>query len=292
MATVKNDMVSLVHSIRRFKFIFPVMLMTGWTLFFSGCTEKIELELNDTYARLVVEAFVSNEEDMHHVILSRTANFFSNETAPRIGGANVNISDGTSNWSLLEKGSGYYVPVENFSAKSGSEYHLSIEHEGRKYTASSVMPGVPEIDSLTLQPHPWATGSMQVIVHFQDPADTRDYYMWKLYVNGEDMTNPISKVRFIDDEIVNGQYLSLPFYTFRPDEYLPVPGDTIRVEMHGMTEDYYIFLDAMRRNQGSVGGPFTGPPANIPGNIDNGALGFFLVTSLSEKVIYVSTSSR
>jgi hypothetical protein len=39
---------------------------------------------------------------------------------------------------------------------------------------------------------------------------------------------------------------------------------------------------ALRRNQGTVGGPFTGPPANVPGNINNGALGFFLAAAVSE----------
>lgn len=285
MAMMTNNMVAFLQGFKLTSKVFMVVLLPGLILSVTGCSEKIELNLNDTNSRLVVEASVSSDADMHHVILTRTASFFSNETAPRVSGAHVSISDGTNYWSMHEEATGFYVPAEEFAVEAGLEYHLSIEFEGLEYNASSLMPNVPGIDSLTLQAHPWSNESRQLVIHFQDPVETRDFYMWKVYVNGEDMTTPIDMVRFIDDEIVNGQYLSLPFYTFRPDEYIPVPGDTIRVEMHGIVEDYFIFLDAMRRNQGTVGGPFTGPPANIPGNIDNGALGFFKVANISEMVL-------
>lgn len=265
--------------------ILPKAMTLLLVIWLTGCAEKIDLELDETYSRLVVEASVSNRMDMHRVVLTRTANFFSNEAAPRVEGASVSVSDGTNHWDLTERDTGLYIPSAKFSAKAGQEYHLAIQHEGREYHASSLMPGVPEIDSLTLQRHTWNRENKEMVVHFQDPGDTRDFYMWKVFLNGIELTNPISRTRFISDEIVNGQYLNMPFFTFREDEHMPKPGDTIRVEMHGITEAYYLFLDAMRRNQGTVGGPFTGPPANIPGNIDNGALGFFLVSNISQTMV-------
>jgi hypothetical protein len=264
-----------------------IALLVVSIVWLTGCAEKIDLDLVDTYSRIVVEASVSNRMDMHMVVLSRTANYFSSEATPRVEGATVSISKGSNRWILAERMAGMYIPAEKFSAEPGQEYHLEIHYDGVDYRASSVMPDVPEIDSLTLQRHSWNRDNKELIAHFQDPANTRDYYMWKVFLNGKDITNPIGRARFISDEVVNGQYLSMPFFTFRDDEQMPKPGDTIRVEMHGITEDYYLFLDAMRRNQGTVGGPFTGPPANIPGNIDNGALGFFLVSNISEIVVIV-----
>lgn len=259
--------------------IFPTIIIL---LFFSACTEKIDLELGDTYARLVVEATITDRDDHHEIMLSRTASYFHNDQSPRVVGAEVHISSGDYRWQLLQYAPGQYIATEKFAAQVGETYHLEIHYEGRRYRASSLMKPVAAIDSLSVRPHAWLPGHQELLIHFQEPAETADFYMWKVYRNGENLTNSALRVRIASDDLINGQYLHYPFYTFRPDDGLLEAGDHIRVEMYSISEDYFLFLTAMRRNQGATGGPFAGPPANIPSNIDNGALGFFLAASVSD----------
>lgn len=257
--------------------IIPALL-----LLFAACTEKIDLELDDTYSRLVVEATITDRDDHHEIILTSTASYFHNESAPRIANAEVRISDGTNGWQLTAHQPGHYMFAEKIATQAGTEYQLEIDFEGKTYRASSYMKPVPVLDSLSVRPHPWIPNHHDLIAHFQEPAESQDFYMWKVYHNGVNLTSTAPSFRIGADDFINGQYIGLPFYIIQPEDELLVPGDTIRVEMYNIGYDYFMFLNAMQRNQGATGGPFAGPPANIPGNIDNGALGFFLAASVSE----------
>ena len=264
--------------------IFPTIIIL---FIFSACTEKIDLELNDSYARLVVEATITDRDDNHRIVLSKTASYFHNDQSPMVDDAEVHISSGDYRWQLLPHAPGQYIASEKFAAQVGETYHLEILYDGRRYRASSLMRPVAAIDSLSVRPHAWLPGHKELLVHFQEPVETEDFYMWKVYLNGENLTNSALRVRMAADDLTNGQYLHYPFYTFRPDDGPLEAGDHIRVEMYSISEAYYLFLVAMRRNQGATGGPFAGPPANIPSNIDNGALGFFLAASVSEAELVI-----
>ena len=65
------------------------------------------------------------------------------------------------------------------------------------------------------------------------------------------------------------------------DEEVLEPGDIVTVEMNSIGEEYANFLwDAQSEISGS--NPlFSGPPANVKGNINNGAIGFFAAYSVS-----------
>ena len=266
-------------------FLLAITIMAvAWT----SCTERIDLELGDTYTRLVVETILTDRMKSHELILTNTSGYFSNEPAPRVGNAGVTVSDGSRRWRFQQHEPGRYVAEEEFSLQTGKEYHLEIAYNSRIYRASSRVKPVPPIDSLTVGPHIYLRDHIELRVHFQEPAGSNDFYMWKVYHNGEDLTNSAVRVRSLSDEFVNGQYLHLPFFLFNPQDGLPEAGDHIRVEMYSIGEGYFDFLSALRRNRGAVGGPFNGPPANIPGNIDNGALGFFLAASVSEAELMIS----
>jgi hypothetical protein len=58
------------------------------------------------------------------------------------------------------------------------------------------------------------------------------------------------------------------------------PGDTIVLQMSGITKEYYNFIDQVRQSGFNL--PFfSGPPANVEGNISNGGIGFFAAYSSS-----------
>lgn len=58
------------------------------------------------------------------------------------------------------------------------------------------------------------------------------------------------------------------------------PGDNIMVELSAITQDYFNFISQVKEAGISI--PFfTGPPANITGNVSNQGVGFFAAYSSS-----------
>jgi hypothetical protein len=71
------------------------------------------------------------------------------------------------------------------------------------------------------------------------------------------------------------------FFDQGEEKEMLVSGDEITVELNTITKEHAGFIwDAQSELWGS--NPlFSGPPANVKGNINNGAIGFFSAYSLS-----------
>jgi hypothetical protein len=66
-----------------------------------------------------------------------------------------------------------------------------------------------------------------------------------------------------------------------------LPGDIISLELAAITPEFYRFLDAIKKDEQGTDPLFSGPPANIIGNINNGALGMF--TFISQRLLRWNT---
>ena len=96
-----------------------------------------------------------------------------------------------------------------------------------------------------------------------------------------------------DDRFFNGNYAyGAPIAYLRQGKYDEVlnQGDTVTVEMNSIGEAYTNFIwEAQSEVRGS--NPlFSGPPANVKGNIDNGGTGFFSAYSVSRAYTIVTDS--
>lgn len=81
----------------------------------SACTEKIEIELDDNYTRLVVEGNITNDTMKHIFLLSKTTSYYYNQAPPKVTGALVTISDNSGNSiQLSEESEGQYCTPDNF----------------------------------------------------------------------------------------------------------------------------------------------------------------------------------
>ena len=57
--------------------------------------------------------------------------------------------------------------------------------------------------------------------------------------------------------------------------------------MYGISKEQYEHNTALMLETDWGGGPFSGPPANVPSNISNGALGFFSANAVSSKSVEI-----
>jgi hypothetical protein len=251
----------------------------------SACTERIDINLDETYTRLVVYGNITTDTTTHYVELSSTTNYYYNQPAPAVSAAIVSISDDLGNLELLsEVEPGKYATSPDFAAVAGRTYTLEVELQEeingyRSYTASSLCNPINEIDSIGLNYQPdWGdNGFYEVTCYYQDPP-TRDIYMFNIFLDGELVTDTI-KNRFVtDDEFYNGSYtngIGVGYLDQSVERETLTDGTVIKFQAGNITEEYYDFIVSLQAETNYQAPLFSGPPANVKGNISNGAVGFF-----------------
>jgi len=250
------------------------------TMFLSNCTEIIDFDLNEgENNRLVVDGSITNETKAHQVILSRTASYYYNQQTPRETGAQVSITDGVNTYTLNETEAGVYETQPDVTGEEGKTYTLNIKlTDGEVYTASSTMRKSLAVDSLgyEYQYDMWSDEYFYLVYIFaQENPGKGDCYMWDLYKDGIHETDTVKERMFVDDQMYDGKYISYAdIFWFSSDQ---ITNDTthIMIKTQVINKDYYDFLNALMLETYWRGSPFDGPPANIPSNVSNGALGFF-----------------
>ena len=269
------------------KAITHLFIILAATALFSSCTERIEVELDDSYTRLVVDGAITTDTMAHKVILTYTTSYYYNQSPPGVSGATVTISDGFETYPLHEsiEKPGEYLTDSNVYGVPGRTYTLNIsldkEINGfRDYTASCELRDVAPLDSIGLRYlDDWEFWEIQC--YALDPP-TRDFYMFKNYKNGKLNTDTINEVFVTDDRLFNGSYTNGVGTGYlnnkKPDEAVH-PGDTIKLQISGITEEYMKFVISVQTESGYKNPLFSGPPANVKGNISNGAVGFFTAYS-------------
>lgn len=268
--------------------LFPVILLLAY-----ACTEKIDVRLDSTYTRLVVDGAIGSDTGAYEVRLTKTADYFYNEPVPRVVNAQVVLTDGTNNYPLYETEpgvSGIYATDTSFHGTAGTDYTLNIlleeEIAGTKeYTAACRMNPVTKIDSIqaVFQPDWGENGFWEVRVFAQEPGDEVNYYLFQLYRNGTLLTDSISKYMITDDVYFNGNYITgaTAMYLDNSDTAQSIsPGDTIVLKMSGITKEYYDFIFQVQMAGFNI--PFfSSPPANVYTNVSHDAVGFFAAYSSS-----------
>ena len=267
-----------------------ILIITIITILISSCSEIIELDLNtNENNKLVVEGKITSEYKNHWVRLSRTSDYFSNEKALAETGAIVTISNEDTLFNLIDTGNnGYYITDKRLAGVLGKTYVLNIElNNGEKYSAESFLKPIFKMDSINYQyrrsDNPFDEDLYYHINLFAfEPNPVGDYYQWELFMNGAHESDTLRKKTFVTDEGINGNYIgNWPVYII---EETKVVQDTnmIKIQMLSISEDEYYFKLAILLETDFSGAGFNGPPANIPTNISNGALGYFGASAVTE----------
>ena len=255
-----------------------------------SCTEKIDIKLDSSFVRLVVDGSISTDTIAQTVLLSTTSSYYYNQSSPKVTGATVSITDGTLTFNLKETSPGVYNTEPSVHGINGHTYTLNIKLASpiggfSDYTASSKLNQVTKLDSISLLFHPeWSkNGIWEVKCYVLEPP-TVDFYRFMISRNSQMLTDSLSEWFVTDDKLLNGNYTNGIGIGFldqgSPDQGLK-EGDIITVTVNGIGKGYFDFVtDAQVELRGS--NPlFSGPPANVKGNISNGAIGYFAAYSVT-----------
>ncbi len=267
-----------------------VLIFLISTLILS-CTERIDIKLDENYSRLVVDGSLTTDTMKHRIILSVTSDYFYDRPPEMVSEANVTISDGTSTEILMEAEPGIYYTTADYAGVPGKTYTLNINLRKpvggfSDYTASSTLFPVFRLDSIGLEFIEGGYGNKGLWViksFFYDPP-TRDYYRILISRNSEMITDTLNEWYVTDDIFFNGRYsdgLPIGYLLQGYHDNTVDPGDTITAEINGIEKQYESFiLEAQAEIRGS--NPlFSGPSANVKGNVSNGAIGFFAAYSVT-----------
>jgi hypothetical protein len=268
------------------------ILLIVTLLILVKCTERIQVDLKDTTPRLVVDGAITTDTTIHYIRLTESGSYFINQPLPAVSNAQVLLSDGIKTISLLEsdKFPGYYITPHNYHGIPGRTYSIAIsdvdiDRDGQTelYEAESYLNPVSPIDSIRLEYHDiWEL--WKILLYAHEPGETEDYYLFRVFMNNTIHTDQLSEVSVTDDRFFNGSYANgvwVQSIDISDEKVELNPGDTVSLQMSGITRDYFEYVVALQEETGMKVPLFSGPPANLPGNVSNGALGFFRAYSSS-----------
>ncbi|MEN8225290.1 MAG: DUF4249 family protein [Bacteroidota bacterium] len=280
------------------QYISPKQLswLTALVLMAGACTERIEIDLDETYTRLVVDGQINSDDTARQmVLLSKSSSYFYNQPPPPVSNASVQIIDDMGNVSILsEEEPGEYLLPEGFSSEIGRTYTLDIHlqeelNEKDHYTATSFTPNINDTAYIDLLFHDeWGEKGYYVVrCYYWDPPEA-NFYMFNIYKNDTLITDSLSKKMIVDDRFYNGGFtngIGVGFLDQSKQSEIVRPGDVITFQAASITEGYAYFIWEVQEEISFSTPLFSGPPANVTGNISGGAIGYFT----SYPVVYAET---
>lgn len=251
----------------------------------TSCENVIEIELDYMKPKLVIEGVITDDDNQCIIKLSKTTDYFNQNTNPAVSDAVITLTDKTGKIvEFNEVEPGNYLG-EDIHAESSMDYTLSVFSEGKLYIAEATIPQRVNIDSLTCHYNSesiyYEVGYV-VSCHFSDPGGSRNFYRLKTY-----NINNKSKARYskdlYNDDVNNGNNVVL---TWSYDAYQQ--SDTVVVELYSLDQKTYDYYKTLFQISGGAEMMSFTTPANPNTNLSNGALGYFGAYTISLDTIIIS----
>lgn len=253
----------------------PLILVLLIAFCFS-CEDVIDVDLNESEPKLVIEANVLVLEDGSSdatVRLTTSAPFFENQI-PIVDDAVVTITseDGTV-FPFTYTTNGIYTSPLN--PQPNVNYTLEVVYQNETYSATERLYNTVPIEFVEQEDEGGFTGDdIELKAFFTDPEGRGDYYFVEaLSVRGNDFD-------VTDDEFFDGNQI---FIFYIADDLQA--GDEVQFVIHGVNEQFHDFMfTLLQQSTDSGAGPFQTQPATVRGNMinqtnfDNFPLGYFRIS--------------
>jgi hypothetical protein len=265
------------------KYISCFILSLGILTTFSSCEKVIDVKLNTSANQVVIEGMISDQLGVQTITISESVPYTNSNVYPPITGAQVTVTDDANHsWTFMETKPGTYT-FGAMKAETGHKYTLKVLARNTTYTASSTMPALVKLDSLSTKIITFGGDDLKIVeAHYQDPADQLNQYRMVLKVNGVQIKSVFAE----NDRLTNGNKVtSTLFYDDDTNQELKT-GDIAEVEFQCIDKDVYTYWFTLsQQTQNGPGGGVT--PGNPPSNISNNALGYFSANTTEKKTLTV-----
>jgi hypothetical protein len=285
-------------------FTASLAMVLAVVLALSSCEDVIDVNLNRTPPRLVVDAWLTDQPGEQTIKLRLTASYLDNNPAPRVSGATVTVQDNEGK--LYEftdpdnNGDYVWMPTENaVFGTIGNTYTLQVVYQGQTYQAVSRLNPTVAVETITYEKRApqlnrqegyWAT------LVARDRPETGNCYWIRTYKNGSYLNKPgeinlAYDAGFANTGLNNQAFIQPIAEQINPqaiDNEPPYqPGDQVRVEIWSISGSAYNFL-SQAQSEMTNSGLFATVPSNTESNVRNisgeserVAQGFFCVSAVS-----------
>lgn len=176
----------------------------------------------------------------------------------------------------------------NIFGEVGKTYSLTVEHDGQSFTSETTLVDPVPFDSVYWKPEDKEEQYGFSWVTLSDPANLYNAYFWEvkrinLDSTGNErdglFTNTFNPV--FDDEFFSGTTFDFAYENPMSFDDVDIPdaargyyalGDTVVIKFSSLDRDVYEYYEKKYIQINNGGSPFA-VPANIPTNIEGGALG-------------------
>lgn len=265
------------------KVIIGTKLFVVQLMLLVSCTDVVDVEVPDGGDRLVVEASIEWEKgtsgQTQSISLSTSAAYFEQNKNTPVTGAMVivtNNNDG-SQFIFEDQGNGIYI-TNDFVPELGQMYSLEIKYNGNTYEASEVLKGVEAIDEIEQIIDSGLEGDeIGINVYFNDPGGIANFYLGEFTSSNA----PLVVLEVESDDFTDGNQNMLSY-----DAESLMPGDTVKIELQGISESYFNYMGILIDQAGGDFSPFPTTPVQLKGNCRNindateEVLGFFRLSEV------------
>lgn len=261
---------------------YPYFLLMAllFCLLASSCQRVINLDLTNAAPQLVIEGNFTTTVAPQMVKISQTVPFSNTNIYPPVSGATVTVSNNKGRIITFAEGPpGTYASAQ-IAGRPGNTYTLTVQYNGKVYTANSTMPQQVLLDSIDTKQSAFNGKNIKdANVYYLDPYDQANQYRFVLYVN----STQVNRVFAFDDHFTNGRLVVNELFENDIDIH---SNDTVTVEMQCIDPQVYTYWYSLRQQQAQGPGGGT-TPSNPPSNISNNALGYFSAHTTQTKSIIV-----
>ena len=268
------------------------IILLGIIVSFTSCTDVIDVEVQQAPTRLVIQASLDWEKgtigNEQTVTLSTSTEFFNTSNNTAVNGAFVSVTNTMSGEEIIftDQNNGDYT-TDEFVPILNETYQLLVIYDGETYTAEETMTAVTEITRLYQDREDgFDDEELELHVEYTDPEDEENYYLFKFQREGD----LLPQFEVGDDYFINGNQVDEWFEIDEDDDTekidVLVPGDVVTIEMHGISEAYFDYMNILVDQIGGVS-IFSSTPVALKGNCinitnpDNYAHGYFRLTEVN-----------
>lgn len=256
------------------KIIFTALVSIAFILVFSSCEKVIDIDLNDTEQKVVIEGSILRGDTLQRVRITKTQNFDESTAPPTVDNAVVTVVDNLGNAATFTSvGNGWYE-LTAYPGVEGRTYTLTAVVDGTTYSGSSTMPVYQPIDSLYVEFYPFGVDTIISLVpaHF-DQQGISNYYQFHVYTNGIRDKG----VYLQNDQFTDGNLTVDPLFISELELE-----DTVRVDLFCIDKPVYTYFNQLGVNLSS-----SATPANPISNLSGGCMGYFSARTFHSRTIIV-----
>lgn len=253
--------------------------------FLYSCEKEININLNKSNPRLVIDGNLSTVIGESYVKITQTLNIDETTEYPTISRALVTITDSllSKTDTLTESTPGEYTN-DSLMGIEGHTYRLLVKIKTETYTSTSTIPYSIKLDTL-IQTNKTGEKNMdlpgrvdslttiQILPIFTNLTKIDKYYQFVIIKNHYVLNGIIAR------SDLGSKGYSIPFPIFVEAKR----NDIITIDMQFVDKTVYDCLFGLGQNINQ----FSATPTNPSSNISNGVLGFFNAHSTQKKKIVI-----